>query len=558
MAFSNFEAFELLNRREAPQQHQNYTLYVRHYQVPSDADIADRPVRGEQITPLGLSGTALSVGLPYIYSVSSKRVPQTRHNIVTVSYYTIRSYDGAATAKYEELLGSRKEDDEDKVSTATRIFASTAANDKTGIPAVSDALPAFFQGITGSAEAEPNGRVCVKVDKDVDSLPGLQLYTCHYFAYKMLGSVIVASKTYEVVGSRDEGDGDLKNTGTQIFVSTDGTSVPVIGVTFAGDSGAHGRICVKRDIDTRSLPGRGVYTCHYEAPEGTGGTADPLAAHEIKRRSSVDDGVFQSHLRVLMVARADVPALRPSYAHGTAHPDNPRSLIKTVQELKNATPDNTKITLNYSTLTTQEWMLQNLNQGLMFRSPAATAQQRILDLDGVKLTGGAAAYPRSHYVIEHGENVSILPKHNLMIRAAVDSKGWVEAFNPFLGYCNSVAFDKTNSAAETLMYMGTSLEPIQGDRSLYWMTAHFLEHAVSWNQQCYVGVWERRKIWVDNPLPSWALPDGTLYFGRYAGVVDVKLTENKDGTGGPHPGERFRPLLKTHNFTPFNTMIVNA
>ena len=396
---------------------------------------------------------------------------------------------------------------------------------------------------TTGTRYQNNYFVITDVSEDEKSVPGLVFATLTYTRF-LTKSEITSAKTYELEGSGSVTTGDPMR-GERVFVTNDtaDSNLPEYGETMAGASGEFDLVLVNRSDTENVLPGLTLVTCSYAAPRKDSSPSGYHSQYLTGQKKSKGNGIYRSIQCVYHMPDATAKAIVPDIIQAGQTYDGLR--LTSYEWSLGYIGEEARVILNYSTLTAQEWMMQNINKGMLFTVPAVTSHQKLLDLDGNKLSGGSPEYPNSYHRITEGENVSFLPKTAVIIRAIVDTTT-ARTFDADQGKINSSALVNLGIGTKCGIYLGSSLTPIAGEG--YWeLTAKFLKNPQDWNTQARVTIWEKRKIWV------W-FDDDDHTLGKYGGWVDLKLTDNDDGVT-PHPGEFNPRLLKTASFTYFDGLL---
>jgi len=492
-----------------------------------------RPSKGDLLPANDVPTTGVIAGT-YVTSVTDRQERGKPINEILVTAIQPLNYDGGTVyaSGTMEVRSSRKHSIDGQYEHLTYLYLSADTVVHTEVD-------------TG------NKYVVSSAPEDNTTIPGLIFSTLNYVRFRTIDT-ITAGQTYEIEGSRKEIDSDPKS-GERVFVTTEvvDENIPAKGDAFinrlaATDTGNFARLCTGIQYTTNIIPDRTLVTCSYSAPRQDTAATSEWAAYQTRRRMSKCNGIYRSAMLELHMPNAladstfTIAAARAGHTYGNLY-------LNDFQVDNNFIESNARIILNYSTLTADEWMMQNINSALVYRVPAMTSQARLLDLDGKKLFGKSESYPNSHYRITKGENVSFIPKTRIIIRAIVDNDTAAN-YEPYQGMINHAAMDSIKLPIRHGIYLGARLTPITGAASSLWqLEASFLANTKDWNDQCYLTLWETRKIWV------WFDADDETY-GKYAGWVEVKLTDNDDGVTA-HPGEFYANLLTTHDFSYFGALV---
>ncbi len=176
-----------------------------------------------------------------------------------------------------------------------------------------------------------------------------------------------------------------------------------------------------------------------------------------------------------------------------------------------------RVIAQFRTPNWQEWMMKNLNKGLVFFTPIQSYQQFVRDLpdslhpDGFLLNGDDEnTADNKFWRVEWGENFGLRTKYRVDVKAIVDENGLIDAAK-FTGRISSTSCPNlTPPGLPTgnlhLLMLGSSVNRILGDAKLYDVTWSFIYNIVGWNRQCVTFQYERANAeftsqrWVNGSL----------------------------------------------------------
>lgn len=178
-----------------------------------------------------------------------------------------------------------------------------------------------------------------------------------------------------------------------------------------------------------------------------------------------------------------------------------------------------RVIAQYRTPNWQEWMMENLNQGLVFVTPIQSYQQYTRDLDDFLLNGDDEN--TSDYKFwrqELGENFGLRTKYRIDVKAVIDVShiGLLTEYSGLLGRVNSTALVNLGPAGDIVrpghnLFLGCSENRILADSTLIDVTWSFMYNAENWNEQCKSIQYEQADVefgydrWVDGTLQTGGL-----------------------------------------------------
>ena len=444
----------------------------------------------------------------------------------TLTYTRFRMLEGSTI----ELESTGSESETDKMRYAERLFVNDSA---TGIPDIGD----FYQNRAGSSDSGITGRICTEIVEEQNILPGFTLYTCKYAAHLELASI--SSSTSEIVGSRSESN-DGMNKAQRLYVTSDpsDSAIPELDdkEVFYGDTGNFARVLVSRVDSPDILPGRTLVTLSYAAPVAEESPVGWHSSYLVRQRRSKGNGIYQTTQCTYLMPNATAKEIVPEVVQGVKVLEGDQKLTSYDWQL-DYLPGKARVILNYSTLTAQEWMMQNINKALVYRVPAVTSSSRILDLNGGILNGGSQTDPNVYFRVTGGENVRFYPKERVILRGIMDSTS-LASHNGNAGKSNDSTLSNIGISSHTGIFMGVGFTPIAGTG--YWeMEASFLVRPdESWNDQCWVVRWKREKSRV-------LYDENDASLGYYEGYVNVRQST----------GAFMARLVETASFSAFDGLV---
>lgn len=190
-----------------------------------------------------------------------------------------------------------------------------------------------------------------------------------------------------------------------------------------------------------------------------------------------------------------------------------------------------RVVAYYKTRTWPEWLMANVNKGIVFTTPAQTSQTPSRDLDDQLIEGqGEDTGDDIVWRIKTGENFNILPKENVIVRAIVDSEAtYIDPFDSLLGQVNESSLPNLgDDEGGHLLYLGKSKTPILDDGPLWEIEYHFLRHHLKWNEQLITESLEmiRKKFLNLTEGPDWISAGGFSYKWMYYPTGDTRTHVN--------------------------------